>query len=201
MHKNFIKLYLFLLLLSSCNLGFDNGHYYLLRKHRIEKGIHSYTAWNEKKHTKRVVPDSMSKVPYINYCCDFVSLRDSFVMTIIDYCAGNASGVRPTCSNCTGVCNGDTLRVLTFGEDDESFHPGERIMVIPSKYQYDSVANSRIQISECLISWGVEIKTRRYLFGEIFYDDSNKHSNPHRSEIALRKYKTIYGDIKHIKKP
>ncbi len=76
-------------------------------------------------------------LPYRQTCCNFISRKGQFVMVIVDYAAGCSCGVLACASNCIGISNGDTLRVLSGCNDDASFYPGEVVRIIPDSLPPD----------------------------------------------------------------
>ncbi len=75
------------------------------------------------------------------YYSDFVDVKDSFEMTILDYAPGCNCGGRACASMAIGCKNsGDTFQVFSLCNTDTSFHIHQRVMVIPEERPSFSVS-------------------------------------------------------------
>ena len=117
---------------------------------------------------------------YSDRSCVFVEKKESFEITILAYSpCTTGCGVMEFASNCVGRCNnGDTIRILSLCNEDNTFSGGEKIRVMPENWQHGNLHS---------ISYSY------------YYDNADHDGIPHISYLFRKKLNTIWGSIAHLK--
>ncbi len=117
--------------------------------------------------TKKVIKTNEDILQY----CNFVEMKSSFEMRIIDYMPGFNCGTRAFASNCIGVLlNNDTIRVLSLCNTDSTLKVNDLVIIMPMKRPTYHVSIAQFRIY--------------------------KENHFNISEIQRKKLKTTYGNIK-----
>ena len=104
--------------------------------------------------------------------CEHVRLADTFAMKIIDYCPASAGcGVVAVASNCVGLYNKDTIRVISLCNTDTTFHPGQYIKVHTAQRPsfFLSVANCYLYINGKQDSFPFQVRLKT-VYGSLWHN-------------------------------